>query len=506
MKRIISILLSIIMCFSCMMVALPVKAVPSQSDVKICKGQTFEVIVLVPDNITAKAGSIEFAYDDEFEFISGDWTLANTTMKRYTSSTKKGVFTFDKDRMIIGNVFVLELKASDDIALGEYYITYSVALRNGEGVSQVFNDSYVVNVINQDDERHIDVEIAKGETIKINVSIPESTLAKAGSISLDYDDEFEFISGNWLLQNTSMERYTASTKKGVFTFDREYAIIGSVFEIVLKSNDTITLGKHSIAYSLSLRNADGILRIINCTYTVNVVKQNTPMLTGIIINKHPTKTTYFVGQPLDITGLELTANYDDGSTAKVTSGFTTSGFDSSKEGTSTVTVSYGGKSTTFDVTIKNKSLTSISVSKEPNKTVYLVGQSLDIAGLEINANYDDGSNETLSSGFLTSGFDSSTAGLKTITVTYRDKLTAFEVTVEELTSLLLGDTDGDGAVTIIDATYIQRQLANIPIPFDFIDAIADTDEDGSITIIDATYIQRWLANLPSNDKIGKSIR
>ena len=70
---------------------------------------------------------------------------------------------------------------------------------------------------------------------------------------------------------------------------------------------------------------------------------------------------------------------------------------------------------------------------------------------------------------------------------------------------LLGDVDGDGTVTIIDATYIQRQLASIPIPFDFNDAIADTDEDGSVTILDATYIQRWLASLPSNDNIGKPI-
>lgn len=68
---------------------------------------------------------------------------------------------------------------------------------------------------------------------------------------------------------------------------------------------------------------------------------------------------------------------------------------------------------------------------------------------------------------------------------------------------LLGDVDGDGTVTIIDATFIQRKLASIPIPFDFNDKIADTDDDGSVSIIDATYIQRWLAGLKSNDNIGK---
>ena len=76
---------------------------------------------------------------------------------------------------------------------------------------------------------------------------------------------------------------------------------------------------------------------------------------------------------------------------------------------------------------------------------------------------------------------------------------------DPISNALLGDVDGDGTVTIIDATYIQRQLASIPIPFEFNDTVADTDGDGSVTIIDATYIQRWLAALPSNDKIGQPI-
>ena len=71
--------------------------------------------------------------------------------------------------------------------------------------------------------------------------------------------------------------------------------------------------------------------------------------------------------------------------------------------------------------------------------------------------------------------------------------------------VLLGDVDGDGTVTIIDATYIQRKLASIPIPFEINETIADTDDDGSITILDATFIQRWLASLPANDNIGKPI-
>ena len=66
---------------------------------------------------------------------------------------------------------------------------------------------------------------------------------------------------------------------------------------------------------------------------------------------------------------------------------------------------------------------------------------------------------------------------------------------------LLGDADESGDVTILDATAVQRNLANLPnAAFD--EKAADADGDGSITILDATAIQRWLAGLPTNDKIG----
>ena len=70
--------------------------------------------------------------------------------------------------------------------------------------------------------------------------------------------------------------------------------------------------------------------------------------------------------------------------------------------------------------------------------------------------------------------------------------------------LLLGDVDGDGAVTILDATCIQRVLTSLSVKT-FVAACSDTDVDGSLTILDATCIQRRLADLPSDDRIGLPI-
>lgn len=71
-------------------------------------------------------------------------------------------------------------------------------------------------------------------------------------------------------------------------------------------------------------------------------------------------------------------------------------------------------------------------------------------------------------------------------------------------TLVLGDVDGDGQVTIIDTTCIQQNLVRLLTPV-YIEEAADTDVDGEVTIADATYIQRWLANLPSNNNIGKPV-
>ena len=75
---------------------------------------------------------------------------------------------------------------------------------------------------------------------------------------------------------------------------------------------------------------------------------------------------------------------------------------------------------------------------------------------------------------------------------------------EEPVIRLLGDADDSGDVSILDATGIQRYLANLPNE-SFDPTPADADEDGEVTILDATAIQRWLAGFHDHDRIGKEI-
>jgi hypothetical protein len=59
----------------------------------------------------------------------------------------------------------------------------------------------------------------------------------------------------------------------------------------------------------------------------------------------------------------------------------------------------------------------------------------------------------------------------------------------------MGDLDGDGALTIADATLLQRALAEYEPLTEAQTALADLNGDGEITVRDLTYLQRSLAEL-----------
>ena len=107
-------------------------------------------------------------------------------------------------------------------------------------------------------------------------------------------------------------------------------------------------------------------------------------------------------------------------------------------GTKTITVSYSGKTETFDITVNepvtpptpSKTLSSIAVTTNPTKTEYTVGEELDKTGMVITATYSDASEETIDNSLVTTDFDSSVAAeSKTVTVTYEGKTATFTVKI-----------------------------------------------------------------------------
>ena len=80
-----------------------------------------------------------------------------------------------------------------------------------------------------------------------------------------------------------------------------------------------------------------------------------------------------------------------------------------------------------------------------------------------------------------------------------------EVRIPRIVTGKLGDIDGDGVVTILDVTMIQRVLADVQTADDTMKKLGDVDGDGNLTITDATKLQRWLLGLNQDMKIGEDV-
>lgn len=204
-------------------------------------------------------------------------------------------------------------------------------------------------------------------------------------------------------------------------------------------------------------------------------------LSSIEIKSQPNKTEYYVGEELDFTGAMIKVNYSDGSSEdKAITAEMISGYDKTIAGTQTLTVTYSEdsieKTATFSVVVNNIPvvLSSIEIKSQPNKTAYYVGEELDLTGAMIKVNYSDGSseNKAITAGMI-SGYDKTTAGTQTLTVTYSEgdveKTAALIVVVSEQPDYLFtyGDEycwniieDEDGVVSFESLSNSQYLMFN----------------------------------------------
>ena len=164
-------------------------------------------------------------------------------------------------------------------------------------------------------------------------------------------------------------------------------------------------------------------------FTVTVKK---PTVSKVAIETQPHKTEYWIGEELDTTGLTLKITNSDGSTAIVSGGFTCKGFSSTTAGTKRVIITYStysAKMVFLSVTVKEPQITGIAVATLPARTEYEIGEALDVTGLTLMSLYSDGKTEAITEGYTLSGFDSTTIGEKTVTVTYGEFSAQFSVKV-----------------------------------------------------------------------------
>lgn len=194
---------------------------------------------------------------------------------------------------------------------------------------------------------------------------------------------------------------------------------------------SITDGKTTTSLNISASSTVPISILVKnagVSQEITYEKYSDLVIASIAVSKMPDKITYYQGELFDSTGLEISGIASTGETVSVTD-YELSGFDSSSAGIKIITVTASGKTTTFEITVSEASITAISVTTMPSKANYHIGKEFDSTGIVVTATASDGNTTDVTKDCTYSGFDSSSPKQSEITVHYGSFTCTFEVTI-----------------------------------------------------------------------------
>ena len=157
---------------------------------------------------------------------------------------------------------------------------------------------------------------------------------------------------------------------------------------------------------------------------------------SVAVTTQPSKTTYFIGEAFDPSGMVVTATFADDTTENVTNGCTFSPTSISKD-TTAITVNYqrAGIQKTASVPVTVRVLSSISITTPPTKTAYKYGEIFEPSGMVVTAHYTDGQSRAVT-GYTFSPNTALGMSNTTITISYTEgdvtKTTTQAITVAKV--------------------------------------------------------------------------
>ena len=262
-------------------------------------------------------------------------------------------------------------------------------------------------------------------------------------------------------------------------------------------------------------------------------------LVSLNITKLPDKTSYVYGETLDLSGMQVTAVYSDYSVETVTDYAVTPL--QNAIGTQTVTLTYEGKTASFNVWVGKGELTDLILENAPNKRHYQTGEALDLTGMILVAEYDSGYTEYVTDCEAEANLNEEGYTVP-VTLTYSGKSVSYtvRVTAPVLLGINISKTPDkiqylpgeafDPAGMTVTAFYndgTKRQITDYTVsPMDaqggvqqltvswqdktalltvVVYPLGDINKDGIITIADVTLLQKALVDLVTLDESERQL-
>ena len=300
---------------------------------------------------------------------------------------------------------VLTIKTSKSVDL--FSIGYKVGVPSGWSITKIESGSS--NIVYSLDDGHYSLETgvvswykatnkstgADGTIGKITISVPANAAVgtypiNATGIELATSDQNN--DNAWMSNGTASAQLTIKAPKTLtdisvktapsktsYVAGQNFDSTGMVIEKKYNDNSTATATNWTVTDGNNLTAGKTSVTI---SYTEGGVTKTTTQgitvvakaVSSISVETAPTKTSYVAGQDFDATGMKLKVTYNDGTTQSVTNGWTVTSGTNLAVGQSSVTISYGGKTTTQNITVSAPvSVTGVSLNK--TSTTLTVGGS-----------------------------------------------------------------------------------------------------------------------------------
>lgn len=371
-------------------------------------GRTITYATSFEINVKDVVASIEVLerYGNNKYFFIGD---ENTGTYRYAVKSIKVVFLDGTEKTVSSSDFTET--AVDTSVAGEFYTTLTYAGKKIQNPYTVYGSPFVAKA-----------GYPKADDVMVTLDLDTGLYVAEGTGIL-----------GWTRNSPSSTMYKIKTmeiKEGITGLS--HADYSSVITLLSIPSTIETLSNKDLESILGSGYSNATIRINAKKDSISGAPWGQTKTTIIWVAKPeklnietlPTQTKYMTGDTFSLDGLTYNVLYSNGKAYTPDGEVSCSSVDMNTAGKQLVTLSCveEGKTltATFGIEIVVR-IAGIRISNSPSKIYYKIGESLDLSGLEV-VTVDGAGNENILTDYEVTGFDSSDAGSKTVTVFYNTEI------------------------------------------------------------------------------------
>ena len=268
-----------------------------------------------------------------------------------------------------------------------------------------------------------------------------------------------FACGDPKLKSIQMQ---ANPTKTHYTVGQSIDVSGAKIKVIYEDDET-----EIIDVTAAMTNASKIdmstagQKTVTVTFTKDDISKTTSFnitvapaaktVASIALKEGTTFANVVEGTDLNLAQKFITVTYSDDTTADVAiTAAMLSGFNKNTVGQQTITITYEGQTTTFNVTVDAKAVASIVLKEGTTFANVVEGTDLDLTNKFITVTYNNNTTADVAiTAAMLSGFNKNTVGQQTVTITYETKTTTFNVTVDAASQVSEYEITGEVPTTVV---------------------------------------------------------